>query len=357
MPKKFLSSLEITALVNELQSLVNAKINQIYHFDEEVIMQLHKEGKQMLRIIPGKFINITTEKKTALKPSSFCMQMRKYLDIAFIRRIYQHGSERIVIFEIEKKEKYFLIIELFPPGNLILTDEKHMTIAALKQQKFRDRFIKPGEKYIFPNPSFNWKELNEKKLSEILSKSEKKNLAASLATEIGFGGVYAEEICKLSSVDKDLATAQVSKEQLKEIIAAIKRVIKIIEKPAGFIYEEQVTPFALLDGKALQTTDTYNQAVDTLKPVKSSPQKKKIEAVERIIADQEDSIKKLEQDIEDNNEKAEMIYTYYTSISKLLEIIKELKKTRNWEEIRKELEKEKKIKKVDLKNKKIVVEL
>ncbi|MFH1682359.1 MAG: NFACT family protein [Candidatus Woesearchaeota archaeon] len=357
MPKKFLSSLEITALVNELQSLVNAKINQIYHFDEEVIIQLHKEGKQMLRVIPGKFINITAEKKTALKPSSFCMQLRKYLAVAFIRKIYQHDSERIVIFEIEKKEKYFLIIELFPPGNLILTDEKYMTIAALKQQKFRDRFIKPGEKYVFPNPSFNWKELTEKKLGEILSKSEKKNLAASLATEVGFGGLYAEEICKLSSIDKNLATAEVSKEHLKEIVAAIKRILKSIETPAGFIYEEQVTPFALSGLKSIKEFADYNSAVDTLKPVKTSPQEKKIKSVERIIADQEDSIKKQEQEIELNNQKAELVYSHYQPLSKLLEIVKEMKKNKTWEEIKKELEKEKKIKKVDLINKKVVVEL
>lgn len=356
MPKKFLASLEVAAIVNELQFLVSGRINQIYHLDEELVFQMHsKEGKQLLRIVPGKFLNLTKEKKPGPKPTSFCMQLRKYLTNAFIRKIEQKDAERIIIFELEKEIKYNLIIELFAPGNLVLTDEKNLTLASLHQQKFKDRFVKPKEKYVFPNPSFNWKTVTADQLGKILSKSEKKNLATSLATQVGFGGLYAEEICKRAGIDKDILPKEADS---KEIIKTIKQIIKIIEKPAGFIYEEQITPFALQDKEIKEKTDSYNEAIDTLKPVvKTSPQEKKIAALKRIIAEQESSIKKQEEDIEKNNQKAELIYNNYQPLSKLFEIIENLKQKMTWDEVKKELQKEKKISKVDLKNKKIIVDL
>src|SRR3989344_7210493 len=176
MPKKSISSLELAALVNEMQFLVKGKIDQIYHQEkDQLLLQLHvpSKGKKLLKVIPGKFLSLTSAKETALKPSSFCMQLRKYLANAFIKNLYQKDSERIVIFELEKPETYFLIIELFSKGNIILTDKNYMIIAALENQEWKDRTVKPKEKYLFPPLEVNWKELSVKKLQSILKKSQK----------------------------------------------------------------------------------------------------------------------------------------------------------------------------------------
>src|SRR3989344_1447014 len=188
MPKKSISSLELAALVNELQFLVNGKVSQIYHPESKVLLlQLHApgKGKQLLKIISGKWLCLTQQKESALRPSGFCMQLRKYIDNAIIRDIHQHGSERAVIFELEKEERYFLIVELFSKGNVILTDAKKMIITALEAQEWKDRTIKPKEKYVPPPLDVNWKELTVKKMQDLFKKSGKRNLATSLATEIG----------------------------------------------------------------------------------------------------------------------------------------------------------------------------
>ena len=44
-------------------------------------------------------------------------------------------------------------------------------------------------------------------------------------------------------------------------------------------------------------------------------------------------------------------------VLKLLDIVKELRKVKDWKDVEKELKKEKKIAKVDLKNKKVLIEL
>ena len=86
--KKNISSLELAALVNEFD-FVNSKISQVYHSEGEVLLQIHKGGKFFLRIVPGKFVCLSQDKKKSkLHPTSFCMQLRKHLNNGIIRKIY-----------------------------------------------------------------------------------------------------------------------------------------------------------------------------------------------------------------------------------------------------------------------------
>jgi predicted ribosome quality control (RQC) complex YloA/Tae2 family protein len=370
MTKKGIASLELAAIINELQFLVKGRISQVYHQEKmELLFQLHAvgEGKQLLKIVPGKFLCLTSRKETPLKPSSFCMQLRKYLNNATIKKIEQKGSERIIVFEIQKAEKYYLIIELFSRGNLILTDTEDIIIAALEQKKWKDRNIRVKEKYIFPTPGIDWKRLSEKELSAVLKKSEKKNLATSIATEIGFGGLYAEEICRLAGVDKDKLQKDVTEKEVKALIKGIKELLKLIEKPSGFIYENDITPFALgskdenkdeKENKLIKETKTYNEAIDTLNPFEIiSPYEQKILSAKRIISGQKKSIKKQEVKIESNTKKGETIYDNYQPLQKIIDFVNSARKEgKDWKEIEKELKNIKKIKGIDLKNKKILLE-
>lgn len=361
MPKKSISSLELAALVNELQFLVNGKVSQIYHPESNVLLlQLHApgKGKQLLKMISGKWLCLTQQKESALKPSGFCMQLRKYIDNAVIRKIYQQESERIVVFELEKAEKYFLIVELFSKGNIILTDAKDVIITALEAQEWKDRTIKPKEKYTFPPLEINWKELSVKKLQEILKKSEKRNLATSLATEIGLGGLYAEELCRQAGVDLNKIPAEVTAKEVELLVKTLKIFLIAIATPKGYIYEDEVAPFPLLEKKPLKETETYHEAIDTLKlSEKPSPYQSKIKTLQRTIEEQEEAIKNLEEKIIVGTQKGERVYEKYQALQKLKEIVEELKKSKSWTEIAKELKKEKKITSINLEKKVIVVDL
>jgi predicted ribosome quality control (RQC) complex YloA/Tae2 family protein len=362
MKKKSISSLELAALVNELQFVVKGKINQIYHQEKkELLLQLHApgQGKQLLKIIPGKFICLTETKKDAsLKPTGFCMQLRKYLNNSFIKKIEQIASERIIVFELEKMGKYYLIIELFSKGNIVLTDDKYIIISTLEWQKWKDRTVKPKEKFVFPEPGLDWKKLTEKELTGILNKSEKNSLAVSLATEIGLGGLYAEEVCKRNEIDKKKLPGEVSKEEIKLIVKTIKEFVKLVEKPAGYIYENEITPFPLIDQKETKKLEMYNLAINIINPfVKISPYEKRIQTIEKMVKTQAAATVKLKEKIELNKQKGELIYEKYSQLQKLIDIVKELKKEKEWAEISKELKKEKKIQSVDLKKKTVCIEL
>ncbi len=362
MPKKSISSLELAALIHELQFLVHSKVSRLYHDDErELLLDLHLsgKGKKLLKIIPGKWLCLTAIKNDFIKQSNLAQRLRKYLEGAYLHSITQKDAERIVFIEFEQKNtSYFLIAELFSKGNLILTDANYNIIALLEEQTWKDRSVKVGEKYIFPAPALNWKSIPEKEFGTVLKQSEKKNLATSLAMDVGLGGLYAEEICTRAGVDKEVLPSKISAKEIKEIYRVLQELMNSFKTPQGYIYPEQITPFPLQDQKPLVITATYNEAIDTLNPFQRlSPYHKKINSLQQVIAGQEESIHKLQGATESATRKAEVIYEHYAPIQRLLQIVKDLRKSKEWKDIALELKKEKKIKLVDLKNKKVTLDL
>ena len=131
-----------------------------------------------------------------------------------------------------------------------------------------------------------------------------------------------------------------------------------IATPKGYVYEEDITPFPLLDKKPLKETETYNEAIDSIKlSEKPSPYQTKIKTLQRTIAEQEEGMKSLKEKNIVATQKGELMYEKYTALQKLREIVEELKKSKNWNEIAKELKKEKKITKVNLEKKLVTIEL
>ena len=361
MLKKSISSLELAALVHELQVLAGSKISQIYQREQELLLELHLRGagKQFLKIIPGKWLCLTKVKNVPLTPSNFCMQLRKYLGGAILTSVQQKNSERIVVMKVENKEPYSIVVELFSKGNFILTDKNEVIIAVLERQEWKDRVIEPGKKYIFPVlPAVDWKTLSERELEVLLQASGKRNLVTSLATDIGLGGVYAEELCRRSGLDKNVLPTTISKSDSAKLKAALTMFLQEIKMPQGFLYPEQVTPIPLQGEVLLGQTSTYNEAIDALNPFQlESPYEKKIAGLNRIIAGQEEAVKEMESKITENARKGELIYEKYAPLHKLLSIVQELRKSHSWSEVAVELNKEKKIKKVDLEHKKVVIDL
>ena len=360
MPKKNLAGVEVAAIVEELQFIVNGKISQIYHHGKELTLQLHarERGKQLLKIIPGKLLCLTDKKETVVNPSGFCMQLRKYLGNATVSKIYQHGAERIVVFELQKKEKYYIIIELFSKGNVVFTDAHLMIIGTLDRQIWKDRVVKPGVEYQFPNQGVNWKEITVERAKKIISTSEKKNVATTLATELSLGGVYAEEILLRAGVDKGKLPSEITDTEVGMIVEALHECIELLKTPKGYFYDEQITPLPLTDKKEERLTETYNEAINTLNPFEVvSPYEKKIATLQNRVKVQEGAITKLKEKIVVNTKKGEAVYEHYADLQKLLDGVSELRESQEWSEVAAELKKNSKIKGVDLKHKRVVIEL
>ena len=317
--KSNLSSLELHYIAEELQVLVDQKIDQIYQpSPQELLLQFHisSVGKQILKIIVGKYLFLTAEKEPAASPLGFCMFLRKYLDNAKLRTLHQLGSERILELVFEKKEgKKIVILEFFGQGNIILTDENYFILSALTTHKWKDREIKQGLQYKHPTKPANFFDIKQKELEQLIKQSDKESIVKSLAIELGLGGTFSEEICMLAEIDKNTKPTSISVPEAKKVIDILFQILHKKIKPSIVFEKEQpvdVIPFDLQIYAQNKKTEheSYNQALELyleLTKTQKSTKDKQKDKLERLIEQQELSIKELEQKEEAEREKAELI--------------------------------------------------
>ncbi|HLD15707.1 MAG TPA: ribosome rescue protein RqcH [Candidatus Nanoarchaeia archaeon] len=255
-----LSSLDIMYIVRELDSLVGSIVDKVFQIDpKEFILQLHKsgEGKKLLKIIAGEALFLTKTKGDTDAPSGFAMFLRKHLEQSRITSIEQHSFERIVEINFSKGSK--MIIELFSHGNLSLI-ENDKIVACLEEREWKDRTIKKGSPYEYPPAKINAFKLDMEEFSKLSEESEKDSIVKVLATELSFGGKYAEEICKRAGIDKKKKRIDTNK------IFKIYRTLKSVQIKANIAYKKELdfSPFVLEMDEEFEKEyfKTFNECTD-----------------------------------------------------------------------------------------------
>jgi predicted ribosome quality control (RQC) complex YloA/Tae2 family protein len=360
--KKELSSLDLRYLVKELSILNNAKVNKLYQYKSELLIDLHipSKGKFLLKIFLPNLIYITSHKRDYSAPSGFSMFLRKNLTNARLRKISQIDSERILDIEIEKEKIHHLIIELFSKGNIILCRSDYKILGCLSVQKWSNREIKKGNKYIHPERPYNLFKIKEDELKDLIENSNKDSVVKILAVDLGIGGLYAEELCLLAKIDKN--KKDLDKKEIKKLYEKLKKLIN--NKPEPGIYENgDIVPFKLKQFKNLkfEKFKTFNEAIDdkygTIENVEKTKHNLKLDKIDRIIKEQNEKIKELEKKAEEDTKKGELIYEKYQQIDSLIKELKDIRKKHSWKEIKDKLKNHKIIKKIDEKNNKIIIDV
>ena len=368
--KSQFSSLELNYITSELQFLVNGKVDQIHcPTQKELLIQFYiaNKGKKILRIIVPKIFFLTEIKTQAAEPSQFCLYLRKYLINSRLKAIKQLEFERIVQFDFQTKEQaYSLIIELFSTGNIIFLKDSQI-LAATEYQRWKQRTIKPKETYSYPKKEYNFLELTEKDLNDLLKKTTKENLVKCLAIDLGLGGLFAEETCLLSKTDKNKKPNQLKDKEISSLIKALK-ILKTQKINPCIIYKNDeiidLVPFKLELYKNLRQEPfkTYSHALDFYFSKESSlvqkeKFRKELGKIEKIIKKQKEDIELLEKSIKDNNKKAEIIYQNYNIVKEIIDEINKAAKKYSWKEIQQKLKGHKIIKEINPKDKTVVLEL
>ena len=343
--RQAISSLELHYVVEELQDLVDSKIDKIFQpLQNEIVLQLHKTGtgKLVLRIAPGRYIYLTEyRQENPQTPKGYCVYLRKKLSNARIKRISQLEFERVVEFIIETKEEQFkLYAEFFPKGNIVLTDKDRIILSPLENQIWKDRTIKKGEKYIYPKQKYNLLEIEKDDLKKISSGSDKESVVKTLAIELGLGGKHSEEICEAAKVDKDKNPKLIDTKEINALFSAIKEIIG-----------------KKIDMNKILDSELTNELKETANVETNRAKNTQMEKAEKISEMQKKQLKKIQKEAEENQKIGEKIYENYQLID---EILKEIKKARakfSLQEIKEKLKDHKVIKELKEKENKVVVEI
>jgi predicted ribosome quality control (RQC) complex YloA/Tae2 family protein len=304
---KQMTSFDIKACVAELQKLVGGKVEKIYHYPpDEIRIRIYAGDKYDLIIEAGRRIHLTKFPKESPKfPTPFAMLLRKHLEGKRIREIKQRNFDRVVIVDFGEKK---IVAELFSKGNIILME---------------------GEKVIMP--------LREiKKITTERKVDENRELVRYLANS-GFGGLYAEEICLRSGIDKKKKFSELNEEEKKILNEVIGGLLNFEPKPQIIIKDSKfidVVPMDLLFYKDFEKKyfKTFNEALDEFYSRIAIDEQKESEEIEKIrkrLAVQEETLKNYEAEMREYREIADVIYSNYEKINEIIEKLRRREKAEN----------------------------
>ncbi len=346
---KELSNIELHFLEKELQSLVGAKVDKIFQpAKKELLLQLHKAGKVMVRILPNLLWITTTKHAMPETLPGFCMLLRKRLNQARIKTIQQLKPERVLAFVFEKEDTYRLVIELFGTGNMILCDKEGKIIAATESQTWKDRTIRPGEHYKLPQSAHNIFTISQDDFTAVLTASSA-NISKTLATTLNLGGLYAEELCIRAGIQP--TKLHPAPEECIQLYQALQELLHQQLEPVVVLKDAQplaIVPIKLAKYKLLQHTsyETLSAALDAVitpqlgrseKAQAESAYQAKLDKINTMIAAQQKNLKKLEEAVKTNQKKGEYAYEQYQTLTEMLTKIIELRKTLSWKEVKKQI--------------------
>lgn len=362
-----ITSLELLYLTKELQDIIGGRIDKIYQNDREFLLTMHvrSKGRKRLKIIPNAIYLTEYKEEFPETPPGFCKFLRKHLGGSIIRSIEQVGFERILEMKFEGKEKnYIIIVELFSNGNLVVCDEDYKIISALESNRWKDRTVRGGVKYEFPPEQVNTLTLKEKDFNEIIKKSNKDFIVKTLAVDFGLGGLFAEELCLQTKLDKE--KKKVTSVEMKNLFSTMQKLFK--KKVKANVSEKGIVPFELkqFEKETKQFFETFSEAIDSkfskkiIKTQKNSAAEKKnkiLEKIQVIIDQQEKTIKGMKVSEKENTKKGEHIYEHYEQVKQILEDINKARDKFSWEEIKERLKNHEIIKEINEKEGKVTVEL
>lgn len=367
---KSLSSIEVHHMIVELKQIEGSRVDNIYQKGkEEFLFQLFKsgDGKKFLRAIVGKSLFLTSFKEEMDSSSGFCMMLRKYLEGSFLETIEQVEPERIarLIFSTKEK-KLHLCIELFGKGNVMLCTDEGIIIDAIHHLEFKDRTVGPKATYKHPAQQYNVFSLDKEFLASVLASSDRDSLVKCLAIDLGMGGLYSEEACLLSKLDKSAKPADISLDVQKPLLAAIKTITSHQLQPLIYLKDgelEDVFPFPLTTMEMHEKKEfpSFSEAVDYYiqhaTPDTKTSHDGRLAELRRIIEQQEKNILALETEEAEQRAKAEALYSNYIQLNTLLEELKTISKKHSWQDIKEKLKGHALIKDVNPKDKSIHIEL
>jgi len=342
--KTQLSSLDISFLVKELASLVGTRIDKVYQIGgRDLRIDIRAEEKKQLIVTPRYLCLSKFEHEAPEKPSNLAMILRKKLSGGIIKSVEQHRFDRIV--EITIKDTGKLILEFFSRGNVILVDEFSNIVALLESQEWRDRTLKPGLEYKYPPETPDIKEMQ---LSDFAVKlSENKEAVRILASDLGLGATYANEVLERAQVDP---TSRADKSAAEKIYKVLKEMLdeRIKACMVSDITPIDVTPFKLriYETNEQSKRESFNGAVDEYftnlrsegeKTEATKDYRGEIERINTVLKKQKATISEFEKETGEFKQKGDAIYADFGEIDALLKGIEAAKlKGKNWTEFLRE---------------------
>lgn len=359
--KRELTSIDLAALVGELNEYEGAKVDKAYLYGDDFLRLKLRDFTQgrvelLIEVDEVKRAHVAVPEHVPDapgRPPDFAKMLRNRLSGADFAGVSQYEFDRILSFEFEREDGNTTIIaELFGQGNIAACDETRHVIDSIDTVRLKSRTVAPGSRYEFPDTRVNPLELDEETFTALMGESDA-DLVRTLATQLNLGGLYAEEVCTRAGVEKTTPVEEADDDQLQRLYDALSRLAAEVKEKRfdPRIYRDgedlvDVTPFSLEEHADLESDsyERFNEALDNYffeldttedEETDTSPEfDEEIARKGRIIDQQEGAIEGFEQQAHDERERAELVYANYGQADEILTTVRNaLGEGRGWDEI------------------------
>ena len=371
--KRELTSVDLSALVTELNRYEGAKVDKAYLYGDDLLrlrMRDFDRGRVELIVEVGDVKRAHTAKPEHVpdapgRPPNFAMMLRNRLSGADFAGVEQYEFDRILSFDFERDdEDTTIVVELFGQGNVAVLDETGEVVRSLETVRLKSRTVAPGAQYEFPSSRLHPFTVSYEGFKRRMEDSDT-DVVRTLATQVNLGGLYAEEFCTRAGVEKTMDIADAGDEEFRAVYDAIQSFHERL-KSGDFdprVYEEDgavvdATPFPLeehaAEGLNSESHDSFNDALDEYfyrldRTAEDEPEEEpgsnrpdfeaEIEKKQRIIEQQEGAIEGFEQQAQTERERAELLYANYDLVDEVLSTVRSAREEDvPWDEIRQTLE-------------------
>jgi len=365
--KRAMTSVDLAALVGELRDYTGAVVDKAYRYGEDFVrlkMRDYERGRIELLVEVGdpKRAHVAAPEHVPDapgRPPDFAKMLRNRISGANFAGVEQYGFDRILTFRFEREDATTLLIaELFGDGNVAVTNEDREVIGCLDTVRLSSRTVAPGSQYGYPDERFSPLDCDYGAFAARMADSDT-DLVRTLATQLNFGGLYAEELCTRAGVEKTTAIGEATEGDYEALFGALERLRepilegrtdpRLYETAEGAVVD--ATPLPLeeheAEGYAATGFETFNGAIDAYfhrleaEAEESTPGddeapdfESEIEKYERIIEQQRGAIESYEAQADELQAKAESLYGHYDLIDEICSTVREARESDTaWEEI------------------------
>ena len=234
--KGTLSGLEFRVLSKEISSaLAGAYVSNIYSIGESQLFRMRRSGgaegesTEVSLVLSPKLGPWMTERPARVETTEFTTALRSHLLRAKLVSVSQFDLDRVLTLGFDGKgdDRFTLVLELMPPGNLVLTGPDGKIALLLRDVKTQTRRLAKGHSYAPPvQRRVSLETLTKDDLKDALTKE--KTLGSALGRGLSIPRRYVDEILARTSLAQEGST-DVPDADVDRIMATVKDMLATIE--------------------------------------------------------------------------------------------------------------------------------
>ena len=323
-----LAGIELAYLVKELQAETEGYyVSNIWGINRNsLLFKLHHPKKpDIMLMVSSTGMWITSKKIDSIEPNKLLRRLRSDLLRSKIEKIEQIGTERIAYLTFSNFDNRFvLIIEFFGDGNILLCNYNKKILALLHSIDVKHRQLRVGVEYN-PPPTDGIDVINFKKddFKKILTSST--TIGKTIGRGLGLPKKYVEEIIRLSSIEREKPSNQISDEEIESLYdiinTTITNVIQGNHDPTIINDEDASDVFPIRfsdDNSRAKKVQSFNDGLDIIfseqilekgKSLYSDTAEKKIKELENTLEEQKKAISTVEEKSKKISDVANLLFT------------------------------------------------